>query len=259
MAERFASVGFPMDFHATGADYLHPHNHAKNVLETFIAPPLALGSLPFNAVVGLISMIDTRSVPFSKNIPSPLFRQSRSGLEWQDLEVWKWRTMRGEHTTTQGVDDDRASNVGNLLRTSSLDEMPGLVQAALGELALIGPRPRLEVDYDRMKKVSPETYEFWLTNASPLAIKAGLFSRAASLGHEIGGQSPELDLKTMLLDILYLENASIKEDIAIIASTPKSLLRGGRRTVVNICDQRRAKKQQNKNAQVQDSAEQQAA
>lgn len=251
MAERLAKLGFPVDFQAVGADYLSSTNCAKDIVETLVIPPLSVASLPINAVVGAISAIDTRS--------NPLFRQKRNGMEWQNLEVWKWRTMRGEHSTTQGVVDDRASKVGNLLRTTSLDELPGLVQAALGELALVGPRPRLEIDHERMRRASPDIYEYWATHASAMAIKAGLFSRGANLGHAIGGQSQMLDIQTMLLDIEYLQNASVKEDLMIVASTPKALIKGGRRTIINMREAKKAKKKQLVHNSVDESPSQRAA
>lgn len=68
------------------------------------------------------------------------FRQTRAGVGGQPFTLIKLRTMRHDPSGAQ-PDEDRLTKVGRLLRSTSLDELPQLVNVVRGEMALVGPRP----------------------------------------------------------------------------------------------------------------------
>ena len=85
--------------------------------------------------------------------PGPiLFRQERVGLRGRDFTMLKFRTMRVGSTPDSGWtvrDDPRRTAAGKLLRRTSLDELPQLVNVLRGDMSLIGPRPERRVFADQ--------------------------------------------------------------------------------------------------------------
>ena len=115
-------------------------NGLKRVLDCAIAVPvLAVAASP----MGLIALA------VKLESPGPvLFRQQRLGKDGRTFEMLKFRSMcvNAEHTGS-GVysekGDSRVTRVGRILRATSLDELPQLINILRGDMALIGPRPPL--------------------------------------------------------------------------------------------------------------------
>ena len=85
----------------------------------------------------------------SRKLGSPvLFRQVRPGLLGQPFEMIKFRTMRDAVDASGNPlpDSERMTPFGSFLRSSSLDELPGLWNVLVGDMSLVGPRPLL-VEY----------------------------------------------------------------------------------------------------------------
>ena len=77
-----------------------------------------------------------------------LFRQARGGLHGEVIELLKFRTMTDSRDLEGRLlpDAQRLTGLGGFLRSSSLDELPGLMNVLWGDLSLVGPRP-LIADY----------------------------------------------------------------------------------------------------------------
>jgi lipopolysaccharide/colanic/teichoic acid biosynthesis glycosyltransferase len=109
----------------------------KRLLDLLIAGPLALASLPVQAVVA--ALIRSR-------LGRPvLFRQQRPGLDGEEFRLVKFRTMREPAADVGHSGDDvaRLTRLGAVLRATSLDELPTLYNVLKGDMSLVGPRPLL--------------------------------------------------------------------------------------------------------------------
>lgn len=109
----------------------------KRIFDLAIAVPAAVLLLPLAALLAIL---------VRATLGSPvLFRQLRPGLHGQPFELLKFRTMsQVDDRNTRAVSDaDRLGSIGRLLRRSSLDELPELINVIRGDMSLVGPRPLL--------------------------------------------------------------------------------------------------------------------
>jgi len=109
---------------------------AKRAMDMSVAAFLLTLAAPFAAAI---------SVAIKLASPGPiLFRQWRVGRDGRSFELLKFRSMsvNSDSETTWSVeDDDRVTSVGRVLRRTSLDELPQLVNILRGDMSLVGPRP----------------------------------------------------------------------------------------------------------------------
>ena len=113
-------------------------------------------------------------------------------------------------------DDPRITPVGKFLRKTRLDELPQLLNILKGEMSVVGPRPERPEMTEEYKKEMPE-FGF------RLKVKAGLTGYAQVTG--VYDTSPYDKLK---MDLMYIENYSIRMDLQIILMTLKTMLFPGK-------------------------------
>ncbi len=140
------------------------------------------------------------------------FWQQRPGLAGRSFRLYKFRTMKAAHDLS-GVklsDEERVSQIGNVLRRLRLDELPQLFSILWGDMSFIGPRPLLPRDQSEAFRAR-------------LLVRPGLTGWA----QVIGGRdiSPE---DKAALDVWYVRNASIALDIQILLRTVPVVLLGDR-------------------------------
>jgi lipopolysaccharide/colanic/teichoic acid biosynthesis glycosyltransferase len=167
----------------------------------------------------LLLMIAT-AVALSSRGPV-LFRQRRVSLNGRIFELYKFRTMRDQpaHTTFApqrgtapgGVEGtDRRTRLGRLLRASSLDELPQLLNVLRGEMSLVGPRPERPEFAERFAVEVPgygdrHRVKCGITGwaqANGLRGQTSLAERAAYDNHYIDNWSPALELRTVALTVI---------------------------------------------------------
>lgn len=112
----------------------------KRVIDLSICvPTFALAAIPM-AITAIAIKLDS---------PGPaLFRQKRLGLNGKEFEILKFRSMANNSEFSgsgvySGVSDSRVTRVGKIIRATSIDELPQLVNIIRGDMSLIGPRPPL--------------------------------------------------------------------------------------------------------------------
>jgi lipopolysaccharide/colanic/teichoic acid biosynthesis glycosyltransferase len=135
-----------------------------------------------------------------------IFRQRRLGVGGRPLELLKFRTMRHPRPGEEGPGHDaaRLTRVGRLLRASSLDELPSLVNLVRGDITLVGPRP-LPVHYwPRFRGDEYRRFE----------VKPGITGLAQVRGRN------SLDWPERLaLDVEYVRTRSLIGDVRILLRT----------------------------------------
>lgn len=145
------------------------------------------------------------------------FRQKRHGLCGREITVWKFRSMRvmenGPVVNQVTKDDARITRVGRLLRKSSLDELPQLINVVLGEMSIVGPRPHAVAHNDHYARFI-EAYN------GRNQMKPGITGWAQVNGYR--GETKEIELmeKRVAHDLWYIRNWSLWLDIKIILMTP---------------------------------------
>ncbi|WP_233290519.1 MULTISPECIES: sugar transferase [Kitasatospora] len=137
-----------------------------------------------------------------------LFRQTRTGLLGQEFEILKFRTMRDKRFPEE-PDAPRITRLGDLLRRTSLDELPQLWNVARGEMGVIGPRPTLPeqvVHYSHRQR-------------GRLDVRPGLTGWA-----QVQGRNSITWPERIELDLWYVRNRSFGLDLRILLLTVKVLL-----------------------------------
>ena len=145
-----------------------------------------------------------------------IYRQRRAGLDGRPFDVLKLRTMvdGAEHIgagLAVNEDDARITRVGALLRRSSLDELPNLVNVLRGEMSLIGPRPTLPVQVDQYDE----------RQRGRLQIKPGITGWA-----QVNGRATLPWSQRIELDLHYIEHRSLALDVRILWRTALMVLGG---------------------------------
>ncbi|ONG38527.1 sugar transferase [Alkanindiges hydrocarboniclasticus] len=147
-----------------------------------------------------------------KNLGSPvLFRQVRPGLHGKPFEMIKFRTMR-DAVDAQGnplPDSERLTPFGQMLRATSLDEMPELWNVIKGDMSVVGPRPLL-MEY--LPLYSPE-------QAKRHNVRPGMTGYAQVNGRNAIGWDEKFKLDTW-----YVENQSTWLDFKIMFKTVHKVL-----------------------------------
>ena len=206
----------------------------KRLFDLILLGPIMLIAAPLMALVALaIRIVDGRPI---------LYRQQRLGLGGTPFELLKFRTMRpasdaahreyvsrwisparpaGANGVSDQIyqrdeiykmtDDPRITRLGAILRRFSLDELPQLINVLRGEMSLIGPRPAIPyevamyLDWHRRRLTAPPGL-------------TGLW--------QVSGRNRLSFDEMVRLDIDYIDHWSVARDLAILARTPRAVMRG---------------------------------
>jgi lipopolysaccharide/colanic/teichoic acid biosynthesis glycosyltransferase len=181
---------------------------AKRGLDLTLGLPLFFVCLPLFLLLALAIKLDS---------PGPvLFRQARRGRDFKSFTIFKFRSLRhaaaDPHERYEMQETDpRITRVGAFLRRTSLDELPQILNVLAGTMSLVGPRPLVEWESQEAVRTHPERFrvkpgitglsQVEVRNAAPFAVR---------LDH----------------DVLYVQRKSLLLDLAILARTPLSAVRG---------------------------------
>jgi exopolysaccharide biosynthesis polyprenyl glycosylphosphotransferase len=209
-------AGLPL-LHVDEPEFTGCRRLVKDLLDRVVA---ALGLLL------LAPLFCAVAVAVRLSSPGPaLFRQRRVGRDGREFQVLKFRTMTrdadrqqpalADRNESDGLlfklrDDPRVTRLGALLRRTSLDELPQLVNVLRGEMSLVGPRP-----------LPVRESDFRGDARRRLLVKPGITGL-----WQVSGRSRLSWEDAVRLDLYYVENWSISLDLAILARTVGAVLRG---------------------------------
>ncbi len=151
-----------------------------------------------------------------------IFRQRRRGFNGREFAIYKFRTMTvqedGSTVRQAQRDDARVTWLGRLLRASSIDELPQLINVLTGDMSSVGPRPHAVVHDDEYGKLI-DNYMY------RHHVKPGITGWAQIHGFR-GETDVALMEKRIQLDLWYINNWSLWLDLKIMARTCVEVLRG---------------------------------
>ncbi len=166
-------------------------------------------ALPVMLLVALAIKLDS---------PGPVFfRQRRHGYNHRVIEVLKFRTMTvledGDIISQAKKNDKRVTRIGWILRRTSLDELPQLLNVLRGDMSIVGPRPHA---------LAHNTYYGDLVEnyANRHRVKPGITGWAQVHGYRGETDHPKKMVERVRYDLEYIDNWSIWLDLKIIMLTP---------------------------------------
>lgn len=175
--------------------------------------------IPIFVIIGIAIKIDSKGPVF--------FKHRRIGKHGKKIEIYKFRTMidnaeeamkyfteeqKKEFAENFKLENDpRVTRVGKILRKTSLDELPQIINILKGEMSIIGPRPVVKSELEKYGKnqekflsVAPGLTGYWAAN----------------------GRSDVSYEERMALELYYVDNRSLLLDLKIFVKTIGSVLRG---------------------------------
>jgi lipopolysaccharide/colanic/teichoic acid biosynthesis glycosyltransferase len=170
------------------------------------------------ALVILSPVLVGLAVWIRRDSPGPaLFRQTRIGYAGRPFRVFKFRSMivdaeskgAGLRVTSN---DDRITPSGRVLRRLSLDELPQLINVALGDMSLVGPRPTVPAQVERYTEHQRRR----------LLARPGLTGLAQVRGRNAIPWSQRIEI-----DVEYVDRWSLRRDLGILARTVMVVLGRG--------------------------------
>ncbi len=197
----------------------------KRVVDAAIVSFGLIFLLPFMAAIAAAIKLDTRG--------PVLFAQTRIGKNGKPFKFFKFRSMsvgsdndkereqnavefiktkgKAEGVSTKIVNESRVTKVGAFLRKTSLDELPQLFNVLKGDMSLVGPRPCLPYEW--------ENYEEW--HKRRLSVIPGCTGM-----WQVTGRSAVGFEDMVILDLYYIQNASVFMDLSLLLKTLPVMLFG---------------------------------
>lgn len=184
----------------------------KRVADILISSLALVVLLPFIAIISVLIKIDSKGKVF--------YKQTRIGKNGKYFTIYKFRTMVSDannfskYFTKEQMEkykinykldnDPRITKMGKILRKTSLDELPQLINILKGDLSIIGPRP----------VVDGEIEKYGLNKNKLLSVTPGLTGNWAANGRSCTSYE-----ERMQMELDYVENISFKMDMEIFFKT----------------------------------------
>lgn len=194
----------------------------KRAFDLLVATAVLIAVSPLMLVIATIVKLESAGTVF--------FRQQRVGMGGQTFDILKFRTMRDAPQETSAVPDvsdfsqyvfdplyggKEYTRIGHLLRSTSLDELPNLINVLKGDLSIVGPRPEVP---ELVEQYPPDFHR--RHNVRPGITGLAQVSGRGELTYE----------ETMDYDLEYVDHHSFARDLLILARTlPVVLSRKGAR------------------------------
>ena len=161
-------------------------------------------------VIWPILLVVTLWLHFANKGTGAFFMQERPGKGGKVFKVIKFKTMTDERDADGNLlpDADRLTNVGRFVRSTSIDELPQLINVLKGDMALIGPRPLLVQYLPLYSKEQARRHD----------VRPGITGWA-----QVNGRNAISWMKKFELDVWYMDHCSFLLDVKIIFLTIKKV------------------------------------
>ena len=161
-------------------------------------------------VIWPILLVVTLWLHFANKGTGAFFMQGRPGKGGKVFKVIKFKTMTDERDADGNLlpDADRLTNVGRFVRSTSIDELPQLINVLKGDMALIGPRPLLVQYLPLYSKEQARRHD----------VRPGITGWA-----QVNGRNAISWMKKFELDVWYVDHCSFLLDVKIIFLTIKKV------------------------------------
>lgn len=178
---------------------------AKRTLDILLSGLFVILTAPLMVVLAIATKISS---------PGPaMYRYRRLGPDGTEVYVYRFRTMRvmddGMIVRQATSDDPRITRLGKFMRRTALDELPAFFNVLVGDMSIVGPRPKHQEEYEYYKTI----------RRAVVRAKPGITSTSRGHGYVFspGGIETIQVLHDQELD--YLRNWSLWLDLKVIAST----------------------------------------
>jgi len=180
----------------------------RRLFDIVVASAALVVSAPVMALAALAIRLGSRG--------GVIYRQRRVGLDGHEFDVLKLRTMvdGAEHIgagLAVNAGDARITRVGRILRRTSLDELPNLLNVLRGEMAIVGPRPTLPA----------QVVQYTERERGRLAVRPGLTGWA-----QVNGRTSLPWAQRIELDLWYIEHRSWRLDLTILWRSVRMVVQG---------------------------------
>ena len=195
--------------------------YIKRTLDLILSLMALIVLMPLMIIIGILVRI---------NLGSPIiFKQKRPGKNEKIFTLYKFRTMTDKRDIDGNLlpDEYRLTKFGKFLRSTSLDELPELINIIKGDMAIVGPRPQLIKDMLFMTKEQRRRH----------SVRQGLTGLA-----QISGRNNISWEEKINYDLEYIENISFIDDVKIILKTVGKVFKKedieteGMETAEDLCD-----------------------
>ena len=181
---------------------------ARRAFDVLVAGTGLVLAAPLLALAALAIRLESRG--------RVLYRQRRVGRDGREFDVLKLRTMvdGAEHIgagLAVNTGDARITRVGRILRRTSLDELPNLVNVLRGEMAIVGPRPTLP----------SQVAQYTARERGRLAVRPGITGWA-----QVNGRTSLPWAQRIELDLWYIEHRSWRLDLKILWRSARLVVAG---------------------------------
>jgi O-antigen biosynthesis protein WbqP len=186
---------------------MNNYKFIKHSLDKFFSLVLLILCIPLFIIISLLILLFDGKPVF--------FIQERIGYKSKPFRMVKFRTLKKyapkniPTALLKGI-NSYVTKTGSILRKTSLDELPQLLNIFLGDMSFIGPRPLLWNQYDLMKQRILDKSDF---------VKPGITGLA-----QITKDARDNDREKLKLDKIYVKNLSLKQDFQILLKTTPYIL-----------------------------------
>jgi lipopolysaccharide/colanic/teichoic acid biosynthesis glycosyltransferase len=173
----------------------------KRGIDLLFSMLMLLILLPLFLVVAVVIKLDSAGPVF--------FRQERTGKNGKVFKIMKFRSMMADNDVRDASCDDKYTRFGKILRRTSIDELPQLINVLKGEMAFIGPRPWVPEYFENMNERERRRVE----------VRPGITGLAAAKGRN------DLSIfEKINYDLEYVANYSLRQDVKVVFLTVKTVV-----------------------------------